>query len=216
LSLVTRHSLPTLFLASANLGKLREFRTAAAARGIALEPVPGIDTLPPCIEDGATFEANARQKALHYSASVDGPVFADDSGICVDALGGAPGIHSARWAGPAADDRANNQKLLAELRLLEADKGTAGRAPTSRAAHYVCVIVLAEGGQIRTVVEGRVDGIIIDTARGSGGFGYDPYFLYPPLGKTFAELTPEEKFAVSHRGEAFRNLLDWLQNPVEG
>jgi XTP/dITP diphosphohydrolase len=216
LSLVTRHSSLTLFLASANPGKLREFRTAAAARGIALEPVAGIDTLPPCIEDGVTFKANARQKALHYSAYVDGPVFADDSGICVDALGGAPGIHSARWAGPAADDKANNQKLLAELRLLEADKGTARHAPTSRAAHYVCVIVLAESGQIRAVVEGRVDGIIVDTPRGSGGFGYDPYFFYPPLGKRFAELTPKEKFAVSHRGEAFRKLLDWLQNPVEG
>jgi len=216
LSLVTRRSSLTLFLASANPGKLREFRAAAAARGIALEPVPAIESLPPCIEDGVTFEANARQKALHYSAYVEGPVFADDSGICVDALGGAPGIHSARWAGPAADDRANNQKLLAELRLLEADKGTARRAPTSRAAHYVCVIVLAESGQIRTVVEGRVDGLIVDTPRGAGGFGYDPYFFYPPLGKTFAELTPEEKFAVSHRGEAFRKLLDWLQNPVEG
>jgi XTP/dITP diphosphohydrolase len=216
LSLVTRRSSLTLFLASANPGKLREFRAAAAARGIALEPVPAIESLPPCIEDGVTFEANARQKALHYSAYVEGPVFADDSGICVDALGGAPGIHSARWAGPAADDRANNQKLLAELRLLEADKGTARRAPTSRAAHYVCVIVLAESGQIRAVVEGRADGIIANTPRGSGGFGYDPYFFYPPLGKTFAELTPEEKFAVSHRGEAFRKLLDWLQNPVEG
>jgi len=216
LSLVTRHSSLTLFLASANSGKLREFRAAAAARGIALEPAPGIDTLPPCVEDGATFEANARRKALHYSAYVDGPVFADDSGICVDALGGAPGSHSARWAGPDADDKANNQKLLAELRLLEADKGTARPAPTSRAAHYVCVIVLAESGQIRTVVEGRVDGLIVDTPRGAGGFGYDPYFFYPPLGKTFAELTPEEKFAVSHRGEAFRKLLDWLQNPVEG
>lgn len=216
MSLVTRHSSLTLFLASANSGKLREFRTAAAARGIALEPVPAIESLPPCIEDGVTFEANARRKALHYSAYVDGPVFADDSGICVDALGGAPGITSARWAGPDADDKANNQKLLAELRLLEADKGTARPAPTSRAAHYVCVIVLAESGQIRTVVEGRVDGLIVDTPRGAGGFGYDPYFFYPPLGKTFAELTPEEKFAVSHRGETFRKLLDWLQNPVEG
>jgi XTP/dITP diphosphohydrolase len=163
-----------------------------------------------------TFEENAGKKALHYSAHVDGPVFADDSGICVAALGGAPGVHSARWAGPDADDEANNQKLLAELRRVETSGNNAGRAqvfaPTRRAAHYICVIVLAERGRIRTVVEGRARGIIVDTPRGSGGFGYDPYFFYPPLGKTFAELTPEEKFAVSHRGEAFRKLLDWLHN----
>jgi XTP/dITP diphosphohydrolase len=214
LSLVTRHSSPTLFLASANLGKLREFRAAAAARGITLEPVPGMDTLPPCVEDGATFEANARRKALHYSAYVDGPVFADDSGICVDALAGAPGIYSARFAGPNSDDATNNRKLLAELRRGQ-HSATLRCASVSRAAHYVCVIALAERGRILTVVEGRADGIIIDVPRGSGGFGYDPYFFYPPLGKTFAELTAEEKFAVSHRGEAFRKLLDWLQNPTK-
>jgi XTP/dITP diphosphohydrolase len=214
LSLVTRHSSLDLYLASANPGKLCEFRAAAAARRIALEAVPAIDTLPPCVEDGATFEANARQKALHYSAYVDGPVFADDSGICVDALGGAPGTLSARFAGPEADDAANNQKLLAELRRVETSGSNAGRAqesaPAGRAAHYVCVIALAECGRVLTVVEGRADGIIIDTPRGSGGFGYDPYFFYPPLGRTFAELSPEEKFAVSHRGEAFRKLLDYL------
>jgi len=168
---------------------------------------------------------------------VDGPVFADDSGICVDALGGAPGILSARFAAPDADDAANNQKLLAELRrveavaalyerrpdlaLADAPMGQAaestpgepqGGVPTSRAAHYICVIALAKRGRILTVVEGRADGVIIDTPRGPGGFGYDPLFFYPPLGKTFAELSAEEKFAVSHRGEAFRKLLDWLES----
>jgi XTP/dITP diphosphohydrolase len=168
------------------------------------------------VEDGATFEENARQKALHYSRYVNGPVFADDSGLCVDALGGAPGIHSARFAGPDADDAANNQKLLEELRRVEAMG--AGRTPGSaltRAAHYTCVIALAERGCILTITEGRADGVIIDGPRGTGGFGYDPFFFYPPLGKTFAELSPEEKFAVSHRGEAFRKLLDYLSGVGE-
>jgi XTP/dITP diphosphohydrolase len=208
-----------LFLASANPGKLREFRAAAAARGIALESVPGIRNLPDCVEDGATFEENARQKALHYSRYVNGPVFADDSGLCVDALGGAPGIHSARFAGPDADDAANNQKLLEELRRAEAagsGRQSQASGATRRAAHYICVIALAERGRILTITEGRADGFIIDGPRGTGGFGYDPFFFYPPLGKTFAELSPEEKFAVSHRGEAFRKLLDYLSGVGEG
>ena len=183
-----------------------------------MESVPGIQNLPDCVEDGATFEENARQKALHYSRYVNGPVFADDSGLCVDALGGAPGIHSARFAGPDADDAANNQKLLEELRRVDAaDSGRQSQAPgaTSRAAHYICVIALAERGRILTITEGRADGFIIDGPRGTGGFGYDPFFFYPPLGKTFAELSPEEKFAVSHRGEAFRKLLDYLSGVGE-
>jgi XTP/dITP diphosphohydrolase len=202
-----------LYLASANPGKLREFRQAAAARGILVEAVPGFEALPACVEDGATFEVNARKKALHYAAYVEGLVFADDSGICVEALGGAPGVYSARYAGPDADDKANNRKLLGELRRVEreaAEKRSPDFAAPSRAAHYVCVIALAERGRIVNVVEGRADGLIIEPPRGRGGFGYDPYFYFPPLGKTFAELSPEDKFAVSHRGEAFRILLDSL------
>jgi len=221
--MATRHL--TLYLASANRGKLREFQEAASARGLLVEPVPGIRNLPGCTEDGPTFEENARQKALHYSAFVKGLVFADDTGISVDALGGAPGIHSARFAAPDADDVKNNHKLIAELQKVEAagrakaarpapspGSAPAGRRATqARAAHYVCVIALAERGRIITTVEGRADGVIINEPRGAGGFGYDPHFFYPPLGKTFGELTPEEKFAVSHRGKAFRRLLDFLQ-----
>jgi XTP/dITP diphosphohydrolase len=195
-----------LLLASSNPGKLREFREAAAARGITVEPLPGFEQMPVCVEDGATFTENARKKAVHYSRDVAGFVLADDSGISVDALDGAPGVYSARFAGPEATDRENNQRLLAELQRLEA---AAGRA-VNRAAHYVCVIALAQAGRVLTVVEGRADGVIVDRPRGSGGFGYDPYFLFPRLGKTFAELSPEEKFAVSHRGAAFRTLLDEL------
>jgi XTP/dITP diphosphohydrolase len=217
-----------LYLASFNPGKLREFSGAALARGIRVEPLPRIESLPACIEDGKTFKENARKKALHYSAYVSGPVFADDSGINVDALGGAPGIFSARFAGPEATDNENNRKLLDELHRVET--ATPGLSPASfrtpfeergiapgikdqsshRAAHYVCVIALAQDGRILYVTGGRADGVILDVPRGSGGFGYDPYFYYPPLGKTFGELKPEDKFAVSHRGKAFRQLLDFL------
>ncbi len=229
--LISLHS--PLYLASSNPGKLREFRAAAIARGMRVEPLPRIASLPACVEDGKTFEENARKKALHYSAYVAGPVFADDSGISVDALLGAPGVFSARFAGPDATDEENNRKLLGELRRVDEELRLAEtfieglesyRAPLEghghppaveyqpirRAAHYVCVIALAHSGRILCVTEGRADGVILDEPRGAGGFGYDPYFLYPPLGRTFAELEAEEKFAVSHRGKAFRQLLDLL------
>lgn len=191
-----------LYLASANPGKIREFREPARARNISVEPVPGFESLPPCLEDGLTFEENARKKALHYAAYAGGPVFADDSGISVDALGGAPGIYSARFAAPGAEDINNNARLLSELRRFQA---------AERTARYICVIALAERDRVLKVVEGRADGVILDAPRGQGGFGYDPLFFYPPLGKTFAELSPEEKFQVSHRGKAFRELLDFLK-----
>ena len=204
-----------LFLASSNPGKRREFRDAASARGLMVEELPGIAALPACVEDGATFAENARKKALHYSQGLSGLVFADDSGICVDALEGAPGVYSARFAGPGATDEQNNERLLAEIHRVEtlAREGKTGRAGDlgNRAAHYICAIALAEAGRVLNVVEGRADGVIVDEPKGAGGFGYDPYFFYPPLGKTFAELKPEEKFAVSHRGIAFRKLLDACQ-----
>src|ERR1700758_669298 len=131
------HSL--LYLASTNRGKLREFEEAAGAQGLAVEGLPGIADLPVCVEDGATFDANARKKALHYSAFCKGLVFAEDSGICVDALGGRPGVYSARFAGPGAGDEANNAKLLAELQGLPLSR---------RAAHYACVIALARHQRI--------------------------------------------------------------------
>ncbi len=199
----------TIFLASASLGKLREYQAAARPFGIEVQPLARFRRLPPCIEDGATFEENARKKALHYSAFTSAPVFADDSGLCVDALGGAPGIYSARFSGPAATDESNNEKLLAELHRVQGND--ASRAEATYPAHYVCSLALAQQIQILTVVDGRADGLIIKEARGSGGFGYDPYFFFPPLGKTFAELTVDEKFAVSHRGEAFRKLLRFLK-----
>jgi XTP/dITP diphosphohydrolase len=208
------HKQPTathqLYLASANPGKLREFQAAAAPLGFDVRTLPRFCQLAPCVEDGATFEANARKKATYYSAFTDGLLFADDSGICVDALGGAPGVFSARFAGAIASDEENNRKLIEELHRLDIESGLRP-APTTRAAHYVCVIALAQQGEIRTVVEGSAHGIIIDDPRGSRGFGYDPYFFFPPLGKTFAELTAEQKHVVSHRGAAFRALLEFLK-----
>lgn len=205
-----------LFLATSNPGKLREFAAAASLRQITIEPLPGFAQLPACIEDGSTFEANARKKAIYYSRNCQGLVFADDSGICVDALGGAPGVYSARFAGASATDDQNNQRLLAHIHAAESQAARGAPhepKPVDRAAHYICVIALADAGQVVTVTEGRADGRIIDEARGAGGFGYDPYFFYPPLHKTFAEMDPEEKFAVSHRGIAFRKLLDFLCKP---
>ena len=197
---------PLLYLASGNPGKLHEFQHAAGEFGWAVEMVPDFKNLPPCEEDGKTFEENACKKALHYGRFCpEEPVFADDSGICVAALDGAPGIYSARFAGPKAAsetitiDEANNQKLLVKLAGLE-----------DRRAFYVCVVAVASKGKVLWTFEGRVDGVILNAPRGAGGFGYDPYFFYQPLNRTFAELTQEEKFAVSHRGQAFRKLLDEL------
>lgn len=208
-----------LWLASTSSGKLREFREAALLHNVRVDELPGISLLTPCLEDGRSFEENARKKALYYSSDADGLIFADDSGLCVDALGGAPGVFSARFAGVDASDAANNAKLLQELRRAmgpgswdEDDAAQASsRVPLRAAAHYVCVIALAERGRVVTMTTGRADGTIIGQPRGSGGFGYDPYFFYPPLGATFAELSPQAKFAVSHRGEAFRKLLDYLE-----
>jgi len=212
-----------LFLASTNPGKLREFRLAGAETGVEIQPVPTMRDLPPCIEDGSTFEANASKKALHYASYTRRAVFAEDSGICVDALGGAPGVLSARFSGQDATDERNNQKLISELRRHSEKPEAASHLRVRIAyppfsgfpAHYACVIALAQGEQILTVVEGRCDGIIIERPRGSGGFGYDPYFFYPPLNGTFAELSGNEKFHVSHRGIAFRKLLRSLLKNCE-
>ena len=195
----------TLYAATSNTGKLAEFRAAArqASAPLLIEAVPGMASLPPCVEDRLTFEDNARKKAEHYSRLACGLIFADDSGLEVQALGGAPGLHSARYSGPGAGDARNNEKLLAALRDLEPDR---------RQARFVCFIALAEGGRLLAVFQGAAEGVILEAPRGSNGFGYDPLFLFPPLGRTFAELAPEEKLQFSHRGRAFRALLSWLKN----
>jgi XTP/dITP diphosphohydrolase len=190
----------TLYLASGNEGKLREYQVMAGTRALPwhLELLPGFATLPRYKEGAPTFAENAAGKALHYSSYCDGTVFAEDSGLVVPALGGAPGVHSARYAGPGASDERRIAKLLGELREARGEE---------RAARFVCIIAVAQRGRAAAVVSGKAEGEILEKARGGGGFGYDPVFYFPGLGKTFAELRVAEKNLHSHRGEAFRRLL---------
>ena len=191
-----------LFLASSNPGKLAEYRVLAKASGsslpVELALLPGFDTLPAFEENAPTFAENAAGKALHYSRHRDTLVFADDSGLVVPALGGAPGVHSARYAGPQATNSQRIEKLLDEMR---------DKTGSERVAYFVCAIALAERGRAMAIVTDLVDGEILEAPRGSGGFGYDPVFYFPALEKTFAEIPAEEKNQRSHRGKAFRRLL---------
>lgn len=182
-----------LYCATGNAGKLREFQLHSS---ISIEPLPHIKQIPPCVEDGATFEENAVLKARHYGPYSPGWLFADDSGLEVDALGGAPGVCSARFAGPDATDQANNRLLLEKLRGVR-----------NRTARFVCALALVEGEQLRGVWRGAVEGVILDEPRGAGGFGYDPLFYCPPLGCTFAEAGEDRKLSVSHRGQALQAML---------
>ncbi|HSZ02727.1 MAG TPA: RdgB/HAM1 family non-canonical purine NTP pyrophosphatase [Terriglobales bacterium] len=199
-----------ILIATSNAGKLRDFAGAAAPFGIEIATIPNFASLPTVVEDGRTFEENARKKAESYSREVpDEMVLADDSGLEVDALKGAPGVHSARYAADAphlmdnnTDDEANNTRLLRELKDVPPDK---------RMGRFVCVIAVARDGQTLQVFRGEVEGTILNRPRGTNGFGYDPLFYFPQIQKAFAELTPEEKAQYSHRGAAFRQFLAWYQ-----
>ncbi len=193
-----------IYLASGNAGKLAEFRALAesAGRHWELELLPGYANHPEFEESAPTFAENAAGKAFHYSRLVDGIVFADDSGLVVPALGGAPGVLSARYAGPGACNEQRIAKLLGEMK---------GLAREQRGAYFVCVIAAVRGARALAIVSEKVDGEILGAPRGSGGFGYDPVFFFPPLGKTFAELQAEQKNLHSHRGKAFRRLMEVLE-----
>ena len=199
-----------ILIATSNAGKLRDFAGAAARFGIEIATIPNFSSLPTVVEDGLTFEENARKKAEGYSREVPGEmVLADDSGLEVDALKGAPGVHSARYAADAphlmdnnTDDEANNTRLLRELKDVPADK---------RTGRFVCVIAVARDGQTLEVFRGEAEGIILNRARGTNGFGYDPLFYFPQIQKSFAELSAEEKAQYSHRGGSFRQFLAWYQ-----
>jgi XTP/dITP diphosphohydrolase len=191
-----------LYLASGNAGKLREFQALAAGHALDIQLLPGYEALPEFEETAPTFAENAAAKALYYSKNCEGMVFADDSGLVVPALGGAPGVLSARYAGTGASSERKIAKLLGELRSKKRE---------DRAAYFVCVITMALHGRANAVVSGKVDGEILAEPRGSGGFGYDPVFYFPARGKTFAELNAEEKNLQSHRGKAFRRLLEVLE-----
>jgi XTP/dITP diphosphohydrolase len=222
-----------LYCATGNPGKLGEFRLAAAHAPVSIELLPGYSRIPPPVEDGATFEENAALKALHYarwggagafacqpdSSKIPAPsltpaapleqapllLFADDSGLEVDALGGEPGVRSARYCGHHGDDDANNRVLLGKL-----------RGAQDRTARFVCAIALVEGGRLRGVYRGAVEGAILHEPRGSGGFGYDPLFYYPPFDCTFGEAGAREKFSVSHRGQALRAMLEEIAGARKG
>ena len=188
----------TLYCATSNPGKLREFRLAAGEQ-FQIVPLPGLEELTRIEETGESFEANAIQKAVYYSAHAPGLLFADDSGLEVDALGGAPGVRSARFAGRFATDEANNRLLLEKLRHI-----------TDRAARFVCAIALAEQSRLLATFRGVVEGRILDRPRGQNGFGYDPLFFHPPFACSLAEVSAEQKFTVSHRGQALRAMLEWV------
>ena len=197
-----------VLIATSNAGKLRDFAGAAKALGVAVESLPNFQHLPAVVEDGETFEANARKKAEQYSRHARGElVLADDSGLEVDALNGAPGVISARYAAEAehenSSDEANNAKLLRQL---------GGVPETKRTARFVCVIAAAREGETVGTFYGEAKGRILFEPRGSGGFGYDPLFLFPALDKTFAELCADEKAQVSHRGKAFAEFLKWIKS----
>lgn len=189
-----------ILVCSTNAGKIRDFQLAASQAGVAIEALPGLRDIAPPEETGSTFEENAVLKAIYYSHFTPGLVLADDSGLVVDGLGGEPGVYSARYAGPDATDEQNNALLLEKLKHV-----------INRHARFVCAIALAQSAALITTVEGSVSGEIADEPKGNEGFGYDPLFLYRPLERTFGQLAPEEKFAISHRGNAARALADFLK-----
>ena|ERR1700723_358931 len=187
-----------LLLASSNPGKLREYMELARGSGVVIELLPRFGEFPAFEESAPTFAENSAGKALHYSRFTEGAVLADDSGLVVPALGGAPGVHSARYAGPGATDADRVQKLLREMR---------GKNGTERRARFVCVTTVAQAGRAIAVVSELAHGLITEEPRGAGGFGYDPAFLFEELGRTYAELKRDEKNAYSHRGKSFSKLL---------
>ena len=173
----------------------------AASDICSIEPLPGLSAIATPAETGATFEENAIEKALCYGAHTEGWLFAEDSGLEVDALDGAPGVYSARFAGEGASDEANNRRVLELL----------GDNPL-RTGRFVCVIALVHAGALRETFQGTVEGEILREVRGSGGFGYDPLFYYPPFGCSFGEVDRDLKQEVSHRGAALRSMLTYLRS----
>jgi XTP/dITP diphosphohydrolase len=206
------HAPVKIYFASSNPGKLAEFRAlaesdagrASSSTTFRVEVLPRFESLAPFEENAPTFGENALGKALYYSQLSDGIVFADDSGLVVPALGGAPGVHSARYAGPDATSTQRINKLQQEL---------VNKPREERAAYFCCVIAVIRQGLPIAVISNRADGKILEAPRGTSGFGYDPIFYLTELDKTFAELTREEKNLYSHRGKAFRRVLSFLNTP---
>lgn len=196
-----------LVLATNNQNKVKEFKQFTSGFPVEIKCLADFGPLPEVIEDGATFDANAYKKALHFAKVLGLPAIADDSGLCVEALSGAPGVRSARYAGEDASDQDNCEKLLKEMEGVE-----------NRKASFVCVLSIAVPSGPALTYEATCEGTILEAPRGSSGFGYDPLFYYEPFGKSFAEVSMEEKNQVSHRGKVlaelgaeFDKVMKWLE-----
>lgn len=191
----------TIVVGTSNRGKVAEIAAALAALPVEVLSLEAFPDVPEAEENGDTFAANAVMKATHYALHTGRPCLADDSGLEVDALGGAPGVYSARYAGPGGGDEACNAKLLAALADVPAE---------GRTARFRCVLAYVDPEGALLTAEGTCEGVILAAPRGTGGFGYDPLFHFPAAGKTLAEMTVAEKNAVSHRGQAVRNMATML------
>ena len=192
-----------LVIATGNAGKLKEIRRLLAGTGIEVLGMGDLEHVPEIVEDGATFAENARKKALTVAESCNRLTLADDSGLEVNALEGAPGVHSARYAGEQAGDADNNRKLLDAL---------SGVPRERRKGAFRCVMALCEPQGTCNLFHGSIDGLLLDSPRGEGGFGYDPLFLVPEYGRTLAELPLDVKNRISHRGQALRQVVTFLQS----
>ena len=193
-----------LVVATRNAKKLKEILEILAGLSLELQDLSRFPNAPEVEEDGVTFEANARKKATEVALAVKEWTLGEDSGLVVPALGGRPGVYSARYAGTQGDDAANNRKLIAEIATLPAEK---------RAAYYVCAAALSDPeGNVKAVVEGRCHGVLVPERRGDGGFGYDPYFLVPEFHQTFGELSSRVKHALSHRARALAQLRSAIRS----
>jgi XTP/dITP diphosphohydrolase len=191
-----------LLIATKNKGKILEVETYFKGMSFKLYSLMNLKDVPDVIEDGKTLEENAVKKALHYSRIIDRMVLADDSGLMIDYLNGAPGVHSSRYAGEGASDQDKCQKIFKEME---------GAHWEERGARFECIIALAQTGEVISTFKGECSGFITFEMKGHRGFGYDPIFYYPPLDKTFAELQREEKEKVSHRGAALQLAAKFLQ-----
>lgn len=205
-----------LVVATKNAGKVKELAPMFLEKGITVKSLLDFNNMPDIVEDGLTFAENARIKARTIALQLGIPVVADDSGLCVDRLGGEPGVYSARYAGEHATDEQNNRKLLEELKRAgeeaKPSSDSAGTPASLSAARFVCAICLVDAeGQPLVEAEASCEGEIIAEARGANGFGYDPLFYIPQFGKTMAELDLEQKNTISHRGLAIRRLWQALE-----
>ncbi len=197
----------SLLVATMNKGKLREVQSLLAGESVEIATLADFPDWPAAVEDGETFEDNARKKAIYYSALSGRITLTDDSGLVVDALDGGPGVYSARFAGPSCDDVENNRKLI--QMLTDVPQAT-------RTARYCCTVAVARSGKVIATASGTLEGCVIDEPRGQRGFGYDPHFLVAELNETAAELTPEHKNRISHRGQALRAILPQLRAVLRG